>query len=174
MTINWPEIITTIASEIVLLAAAAWLIKALVSNRMVLDVEKFKTELKANADAEIARVTSSLTCVQAMQLVDEFSRSLQQLQHIQHKMTRTNFEQQKIYSALGEKVAGFLNQVAQGTAQGSLMSATQQMQETQMSFNLQYLMLQENMQNDSREYTVLSNVMKSSFDALKGMLSNLR
>jgi adenylosuccinate synthase len=174
MTINWPEIIPTIASEIVLLAAAAWLIKALVSNRMVLDVEKFKTELRANSDAEIARVTSSLTRAQATQLVDESSRSLQQLHHIQQKMTRTNAEQQKIYSALGEKVAGFLNQVAQVTAPGSLMSATQQMQEAQMSFNLQYLMLQGNMQNENSEYTSLSNVMKSRFEALKGMLSNLQ
>jgi hypothetical protein len=56
----------------------------------------------------------------------------------------------------------------------ALMEATQQMQETQMSFNLQYLMLQENMQNDSRQYTCLSNVMKSRSNTLKGVLSNIR
>jgi hypothetical protein len=54
------------------------------------------------------------------------------------------------------------------------MSATQQMQETQMSFNLQYLMFQEQMQNDSREYTCLSNVMKCRYETNKGILANLR
>jgi len=44
-----------------LLAAAAWLIKALVSNRLALDVEKFKIEMKASADAEIERTKAFLT-----------------------------------------------------------------------------------------------------------------
>ena len=35
-----------------------------------------------------------------------------------------------------------------------LMAATQQMQETQMSFNLQYLRLQEQMQNENRQYAM--------------------
>ncbi len=56
----------------------------------------------------------------------------------------------------------------------NLMTATQQMQETQMSFNLQYLMLQESMQNDSRQFTALSNVMKSRLDTMKGVLGNLK
>jgi hypothetical protein len=55
-----------------------------------------------------------------------------------------------------------------------LMEATQQMQETQMSFNLQYLMLQENVQNDSRQYTCISNIMKSRSNTVKVVLSNIR
>jgi hypothetical protein len=65
-------------------------------------------------------------------------------------------------------------QSSQSSSSAELMSATQQMQEMQMSFNLQYLMLQENLQNDSREYTCLSNVMKARYATMKGILSNLR
>ncbi len=60
MSINWQEVITTIGGEGVLLAAAAWLMKAIVSNRLALDAEKFKAELKADADSEIERLRSTL------------------------------------------------------------------------------------------------------------------
>jgi hypothetical protein len=45
----------------VFLAAAAWLIKTLVANRLALDAEKFKIEVKASADTEIERVKAFLT-----------------------------------------------------------------------------------------------------------------
>jgi hypothetical protein len=56
----------------------------------------------------------------------------------------------------------------------SLMAARQQMQEMQMSFNLQYLMLQENVQNDSRLFTCLSNLMNTKFNTMKGVLANIK
>jgi len=61
-----------------------------------------------------------------------------------------------------------------GNSSQDLMLATMQMQEMQMSFNLQYLMLQENIQNDSRQYTCLSDVMKARNDTTRGILSNLK
>lgn len=42
------------------MAAVAWLIKTLVVNRMALDAEKFKIEMKASADTEIERVKAFL------------------------------------------------------------------------------------------------------------------
>lgn len=64
MPINWQAIITTILTTVggggVVLAAAAWLIRALVSNRLALDAEKFKIEMKFEADAEIERVKAAL------------------------------------------------------------------------------------------------------------------
>ena len=59
-------------------------------------------------------------------------------------------------------------------SESSLMSATQQMQETQMSFNLQYLQLQSAMQNENRSFTVVSNLMKTKHDMVKNSLSNIR
>jgi hypothetical protein len=48
------------------------------------------------------------------------------------------------------------------------------MQETQMSFNLQYLQLQESMQNANREFTAVSNIMKTKHDTAKNVISNIR
>jgi hypothetical protein len=57
---------------------------------------------------------------------------------------------------------------------GELLSQTQQMQETQMSFNLQYLQLQENLQSEDREYSTLSNLLKTRQDTIKATLGNIR
>ncbi|NTW52349.1 MAG: hypothetical protein HGB22_07160 [Chlorobiaceae bacterium] len=48
------------------------------------------------------------------------------------------------------------------------------MQEMQMSFNLQYLQLQSQMQNENRSYTAVSNIMKSKHDTVKNSISNVR
>jgi len=55
-----------------------------------------------------------------------------------------------------------------------LLAATQQMQETQTSFNLQYLQLQSQMQNENRSYTAVSNIMKTKHDTVKNSISNIR
>lgn len=55
-----------------------------------------------------------------------------------------------------------------------LLEATLQMQETQMSFNLQYLQLQNEMQNENRQFTMVSNIMKTKHDTVKNTISNIR
>ena len=55
-----------------------------------------------------------------------------------------------------------------------LLAATKQMQETQMSFNLQYLQLQSQMQHENRSYTAVSNIMKTKHDTVKNSISNVR
>jgi hypothetical protein len=65
--------------------------------------------------------------------------------------------------------------VAKLTAsQAELLQATKQMQEAQMSFNLQYLQLQSQMQNENRSYTAISNIMKTKHDTVKNSISNVR
>ena len=55
-----------------------------------------------------------------------------------------------------------------------LQEAVKQMQETQMSFNLQYLQLQNTMQNENRQYAMVSNIMKTKHDTVKNSISNIR
>jgi hypothetical protein len=55
-----------------------------------------------------------------------------------------------------------------------MMSATQNMAEFQASFNLQYLQLQEKIQQDSRQFNLVSNIMKTKHDAAKNALNNVR
>ena len=63
---------------------------------------------------------------------------------------------------------------AGGGSQNQLLDATKQMQETQMSFNLQYLQLQSQMQAENRSYTAVSNIMKTKHDTVKNSINNVR
>ena len=42
------------------------------------------------------------------------------------------------------------------------------------SFNLQYLLLQQQMQEESRRFALLSNIMKTKHDTAKNSINNLR
>lgn len=64
--------------------------------------------------------------------------------------------------------------VTGGNSQNQLLNATKQMQETQMSFNLQYLQLQNQMQHENRSYTAISNIMKTKHDTVKNSIANVR
>lgn len=66
------------------------------------------------------------------------------------------------------------NQATSGNPNAQLLMATQQMQEMNQQFNLQYLQLQEGMQAENRQFTALSNVMKTKNDTAKNSLSNLK
>lgn len=77
---------------------------------------------------------------------------------------------QEEIEALGAYVSG---EVRSSNGSNSLLQATQNMQETQMSFNLQYLQLQNSMQNENRNYTIVSNIMKTKHDTVKNTISNI-
>ena len=61
-----------------------------------------------------------------------------------------------------------------GNAQQDLMNQTKAMQEMQMSFSLQYLQLQEKMQAENRQFSTISNVMKTKHDTAKSTINNVR
>ncbi|HTZ04288.1 MAG TPA: hypothetical protein VMB53_00870 [Gaiellaceae bacterium] len=46
--------------------------------------------------------------------------------------------------------------------------------ESAMSFNLQYLQLQSQLQAENRAYTAVSNIMKTKHDTVKNSISNIR
>ena len=81
----------------------------------------------------------------------------------------------QLVNAFSREVADFLAIVAAGnSSQDQLLAATKQMQETQMSFNLQYLQLQSQMQHENRSYTAISNLMKTKHDTVKNSIGNIR
>jgi hypothetical protein len=71
-------------------------------------------------------------------------------------------------AAKGESACGS----AKGQDQSSAVS--QQMAEMQMSFNLQYLQLQNKMQNENRQFTLVSNIMKTKHDTARNSINNIR
>ena len=59
-------------------------------------------------------------------------------------------------------------------SQGSEMSQMHAMQRESQSFNLQLLNLQQNVQDENRRFTTLSNVIKASHDTAKSAVGNIR
>jgi hypothetical protein len=55
-----------------------------------------------------------------------------------------------------------------------LMAATKQIGEMNMSFNLQYLQLQQKMQAENRQFTLVSNIMKVKHDTARNAINNVR
>lgn len=100
-------------------------------------------------------------------------------------LAKMNAHQKEIYSRYrslatkGATLAAASKTVADlveagGSGHDQLLSATKQMQSTQISFNLQYLQLQSQMQNENRRYTALSNIMKTKHETVKNSISNIR
>jgi len=87
----------------------------------------------------------------------------------------TAFEQRRSTLAAGRTTpaSSGTQSTGGGSSQGQLMDATQGMQEMQMSFNMQYLQLQNTMQNDNRQFTMVSNIMKTKGDTAKNTISNI-
>jgi len=57
---------------------------------------------------------------------------------------------------------------------GTDMAQMQAMQKESQVFNLQLLQLQENVQNENRHFTTVSNLLRASHDTAKAAISNVR
>lgn len=66
------------------------------------------------------------------------------------------------------------NTASTGNPQQDMINQTKNMQEMMASFNLQYLQLQEKMQQENRSFTTISNVMKTKHDTAKSSINNVR
>jgi hypothetical protein len=114
--------------------------------------------------------------VDAVRALDDSSAQLAQLVKIHADTVQIAEKISTMYSALNKKateVDGIASRAGAGSSQ-QLLQATKQMQEMQMSFNLQYVQLQNQMQNENREFTAVSNIMKTKHDTLKNAISNIR
>ena len=76
--------------------------------------------------------------------------------------------------ANGQATTGQATTEQAASGQETLLAATRAMQETQMSFNLQYLQLQAQMQAENRPSPAVSNIMKTKPDTVKNSISNGR
>jgi len=55
-----------------------------------------------------------------------------------------------------------------------LYQAAREMAEMSQSFNVQYLDLQKQMQDENRRFTLVSNIMKTKHDTAKNAINNIR
>ncbi len=78
-------------------------------------------------------------------------------------------------TAAGGGQPGALGGAVEGKSeQWALLEANRLMTEQNNSFNQQYLALQNKMQQESREFTTISNIMKVRHDSAKAAINNIR
>jgi len=61
-----------------------------------------------------------------------------------------------------------------GSADKKLLQAIKDLGEMSQSFNMQYLGLQQQMQDENRRFTLISNIMKTKHDTAKNAIDNIR
>ena len=123
-----------------------------------------------------------ITAKQMRQITKEYDNlkdGLQQLQAEQHTIEATLKELQMHGASMNAWAANLQTReigldAASGISDSHLLEATKQIQETQESFNMQYVKLQQYMQEENRSFTSVSNIMKSKHDTAKNSISNVR
>jgi hypothetical protein len=123
-----------------------------------------------------ARAHKSGVQTQAVRPLDESTSNLEQLNKIHANTVELHNKLSiLVYSDLERKVADLGKLAARSsTTREQLIEAARQLQETQMGFNHQYLQLQNQMQNENRQYTMVSNIMKTGHATVKNAISNVR
>ena len=116
-----------------------------------------------------------------VEILKNTSRTLRELSKAPAPRNLTSTQQKKVakYNQWLETSSADLTQLAkQGEdllGRGTeLMQATKAMQEMNQTFNLQYLKLQEEMQAQNRQFTLVSNIMKVKHDTAKSAINNVR
>lgn len=147
---------------------------------------------KQDLSAQIAASKNSLSSADVLDFEQseseykEVQKALKQLEKLRKDLLdrMASFDaQQKALVMRAEKLEALYDGLNSRTASkpsgrktsvAPVGSLTKQLQETQMSFNLQYLQLQSQMQHENRSYTAISNIMKTKHDTAKNSISNIR
>jgi hypothetical protein len=113
--------------------------------------------------------------LQAVQSIDELSVSLAELEKSQASLLRVSLEMSRMLGSLRQKIAELGAIAAPERGPISLLASTiRRLQEMNQSFNIQYLMLQQDMQTENRQFTLVSNIMKTKHDTAKNAINNVR
>jgi predicted AlkP superfamily phosphohydrolase/phosphomutase len=122
-----------------------------------------------------ANSASSPAKSEALKTIDDLSANLAKLEDSHAKTIELNVRMSDLFEKLRQKAADTAKLTANvKNLPSDLKQSLQSLQETQMSFNLQYLQLQNSMQNENRQFTMVSNIMKTKHDTVKNSISNIR
>jgi len=131
-----------------------------------------KGEIKSGAanfdklESEYIRIQNELK-----QLENQRAQLLRQMNSFNEQQKQTLSRLENLEQSMDEYIP---KAASGGGSQDQLLAATKQMREMQMSFNLQYLQLQSQLQNENRSYTAISNIMKTKHDTAKNSINNVR
>lgn len=111
--------------------------------------------------------------VRLVSVVDSMISTLPELEAHHRNVVSIADSMGVLYRTLSKEIAKLAESDTSQGARG-LARSVQSLQEMNMSFNLQYLMLQQKMQEENRKFTLLSNVMKTKHDTAKNSIQNIR
>lgn len=123
------------------------------------------------------RVKETLTVEKKISLLLHTSKTFEQLasQPLPEGLQKDKIKEAQRYERWLRKTSKELKQLAdQWQADVGMTNTLKQMQEMQKSFNLQYLMLQNKISHENRQFTMISNIMKNKHDTAKNAINNLR
>ncbi len=110
-----------------------------------------------------------------LDVCQDLQQSLAALESYSASMSLLTEEHSRRMTEFSEKSAGLLEAIeSHAGGQAEIFEATQEMQEMQMSFNLQYLALQAKMSHENRQFTAVSNIMKVKHDTAWNAINNIR
>lgn len=141
MPMDWQAIIKMLGGEAIFLAAAAWLIKILVSNPLVREADKFKIEIKASADTEIERVKASLARAsrvheRQLDILQNLYRYLSEVQGLFQRMTSAGrMKDEATPEAYGELVTKAMGSAFDELMRGRLFIPSALAQQCDSFFN---------------------------------------
>jgi cell division protein FtsB len=106
--------------------------------------------------------------------IDEAAAQLSQLDATHARMMDANRKMAELQSALNDRITGVCRTGTNKVSPPETAKALGELCQMSMKFNTQYLQLQSQMQNENRQYTTVSNVMKTKHDTVKNSISNIR
>ena len=110
-----------------------------------------------------------------LDVCQDLQQHLATLEEYSASMSSLSSEHARVMAEFSEKSAGFLEAIKDHAGdQEAIFDIVQGMQEMQQSFNLQYLMLQTKISHENRQYTLVSNIMKTKHDTARNAINNIR
>ena len=115
----------------------------------------------------------------AIQAINDMGPDLEKLNESHQNLIKVVGELDSLYAKLAKKTqeVSRLAADAEKSRNGKmkeLFKAIGEMQEMQMSFNLQYLMLQNKISQENRQFSMVSNIMKNKHDTAGNSINNIR
>jgi hypothetical protein len=124
-------------------------------------------EAKKNHNLEVKRTL--------LKILEDLQQNLTDMESYSTSMSQLNGELDRRMKEFSKKSTSFLEDIkTQADNQANILQTTKDFQEMQMSFSIQYLQLQQKMQNENRRFTLISNIMKTKHDTAKNSINNIR
>jgi hypothetical protein len=121
----------------------------------------------ADDDSEGLRTRRRKLVDQALRALTDAHAELESLVAIQRQLTDDARRLSKVATELSHAIPHTEAELRNTTA-------WQQLQEMNTSFSLMYLQIHQQMQEESRRFTLIANVLKTRHDTAKNSISNIR